>query len=201
MFNFNKMSPTEFKFIQTYVTALRRDYWMLQTAIELTKSDQLAVRDIVRAARLAKTMQEMHEGFEADIDKLAATGTFFRKKAGTPRPTIDDLSELFALSFFKVMTTIKADAKPVSKHDAGWFSGDPHAWQNVFDNLQKNPPFNSVLTDCLKVLGKIFPEMKNLKNYYSDEDYKYDAPLNFWPGNQLDHGEHNDEDEDDWYET
>jgi hypothetical protein len=198
MFEVNKMSATELKFIQTYVTALRKDYWLLQTAMELMKPDQLAVADIVQAARLSKAMQHMHAEFESTINALASTDRFFRRKT-VKRPTLDELGDLFSLSFFKVVTTVKAGKQALSKHDDGWFSGDPYAWQNVFDNLQKNPPFNSLVTDCLKALAKMFPEMKDL--HFGDAP-PYDAPLNFWPGKQSapeddDYG-YGEEDDENW---
>jgi hypothetical protein len=195
MFEVNKMSATELKFIQTYVTALRRDYWLLQTAMEVMKPDQLAIPDIVHAAKLSKAAQRLHDDFDAALNTLASTGRFFKRKT-VKRPNVDDLGELFALSFFKVVTTVKAGEQALSKHDDGWFSGDPHAWQSVFDNLQKNPPFNSLITDCLKALAKMFPE---LKNFYAGPAPDYDAPLNFWPGKQSKYDAADDDDE--WYET
>jgi hypothetical protein len=163
--------------------------------MELMKPDQLGVTSIVRAAELAKAVQHMHAEFESTINALASTDRFFRRKT-VPRPTLDELGDLFALSFFKVVTTVKAGKEALSKHDDGWFSGDPYAWQNVFDNLQKNPPFNSLVTDCLKALAKMFPEMKGL---YLGDTPDYDAPLNFWPGKQSNYADPDDDDE--WYDV
>jgi len=200
MFEVSKMSATELKFIQTYVTALRREYGLLQTAIELMKPEQLAVADIVQATRLSKVMQHMHAEFESTINALAATNKFFRRKS-VRHPTLEELSDIFSLSFFKVVTTVKAGEKALSKHDDGWFSGDPYAWQNVFDNLQKNPPFNSLLSDCLKAMSKMFPKTKDL--YFGSESAT-DAPLNFWPGKQSVYDDYEneeyDENEDNWSE-
>lgn len=200
MFEVNKMSATELKFIQTYVTTLRRDYWLLQTAMELMKPDQLAVTDIVQATQLSKVMQQLHAEFELTINALASTNKFFRRKTAK-HPTLDELGALFSLSFFKVVATVKAGEKSLAKHDDGWFSGDPHAWQNVFDNLQKNPPFNSLITDCLKAMAKMFPEMKDL---YFGSAPATDAPLNFWPGKQpADNDYENEEyyeDDENWFE-
>lgn len=193
MFEVSKMSATELKFIRAYVAALRKDYWLLLTAIELMKPDQLAIRDVVQAARLAKALQPLHDEFETAVETLASTGRFFQRRTAK-RPTLDDLGDLFSLSFFKVVTTVKSGGTAVSKHDDGWFSGDPHVWQNVFDNLQKNPPFNSLATDCLNALAKLFPEMKDL---YFGGAPPHDVPLNFWPGKQI---AHEDDDDDDWYE-
>jgi hypothetical protein len=193
MFEVNKMSATELKFIQTYVAALKRDHALLLTSIELMKPEQLAVTSIVQAARLSKAMQEMHAEFESTINALASTDKFFRRKT-VKHPTLNELGDLFSLSFFKVVTTVKAGSTALSKHDDGWFSGDPYSWQNVFDNLQKNPPFNALVTDCLKALAKMFPEMKDL--HFGDGP-EYDAPLNFWPGKQP---EYNDDDDDEWYD-
>lgn len=196
MFEVNKMSATEVTFIRAYVAALRRGHATLLTAIELMKPEQLAVTNIVQAARLSKAVQEMHVEFESTINALASTPKFFRRRT-VKYPTLNELSELFALSFFKVVTTVKAGPTSLSKHDGGWFSGDPYSWQNVFENLQKNPPFNAVVTDCLKALAKMFPEMKDL---YLGDGPKHDAPLNFWPGKQPKY-DNDDDDDDEWYDS
>lgn len=192
MFEVNKMSGTELKFIKTYVAALKRDHSLLLTAIELMKPEQLAVTSIVHAALLSKAMQEMHAEFESTINALASTDKFFRRKT-VKHPTLDELGDMFSLSFFKVVTTVKAGAVALSKHDDGWFSGDPYSWQDVFDNLQKNPPFNALVTDCLKALAKMFPEMKDL--HFGDGP-AHDAPLNFWPGKTPEY----DDNDDEWYD-
>lgn len=195
MFEIKKMSATELRFIKAYVDALKRDYSLLLTVIELMKPEQLAVTNIVQAARFSKAMQEMHAEFELTINALASTAKFFRRKNTVKYPTLNELSDLFALSFFKVVTTVKAGPSALSKHNGGWFSGDPYSWQNVFENLQKNPPFNAVVTDCLKALAKMFPEMKDL---YFGAGPAHDAPLNFWPGKQP---KYDDDDDDEWYDS
>jgi hypothetical protein len=194
MFEVKEMSATELKFIKAYVDALRRDHSLLSTVIELMKPEKLAVTSVVQAARLSKVMQEMHAEFELTINALPSTAKFFRRKNTVKYPTLNELSDLFSLSFFKVITTVEGGPTAPSKHAGGWFSGDPYSWQSVFDNLQKNPPFNALVTDCLKALAKMFPAMKDL---YFGEGPKHDAPLNFWPSKQLDY---NDDDDDEWYD-
>ena len=199
MFEVKEMSDTELMFIRAYVVALKRNYSLVLTAIELMKPEKLAVTSVVQAARLSKVMQEMHAEFELTINALPSTAKFFRRKNTTNHPTVKELSELFSLSFFKVITTVKDGPAALSKHAGGWFSGDPYSWQRVFDNLQKNPPFNGLVTDSLKALAKMFPAMKDL---YFGESPKHDAPLNFWPGKQPKYDNDNDDDDDDeWYDS
>ena len=110
MFEVKEMSATELKFIKAYVDALRRDHSLLSTVIELMKPEKLAVTSVVQAARLSKVMQEMHAEFELTINALPSTAKFFRRKNTVKYPTLNELSDLFSLSFLQLYLTVSGFA-------------------------------------------------------------------------------------------
>lgn len=205
MFNAKRMSPAELKFVQAYVRVLRKDYWLLKTTIALMDPDALGLKDIVTAAKLARSLQDLHTQFEDNLNNCEKLQPFRRAKMSTA-PTLDELGDLFSLSFFKLVTTIK-DKKKSTKIDDGWFSGEPNAWHATVSKMQSyKKDFGDVdMTDSMNAIAKLFA------NWLPQLDFDKappppDVPINFWPKDlldaTLDDDDEDDYDEDDeWYDV
>jgi len=203
MFNTKRMSPTELKFVQTYVRTLRRDYWLLKTTIALMAPESLGVKDIVTAAKMARSLQELHTQFENELNNCENLQPFRRTKMSTA-PTLDELGDMFSLSFFKLVTTIK-DKKKSTKIDDGWFSGEPNAWHATVSKMQKHTKdFGADMTDSMNAIAKLFA------NWLPQLDFDKtppppDVPINFWPKDLLDatlnEDDDYDESDDEWYDV
>ena len=164
MFNLHKISKIELQFIRTYVAAMRRDYYMLWSVLDLMNPTFLGVKDIVTAAKTAQALQEMHFDFDKELIALQEKHKL-RARGGSGEPTPDELSDLFTLSFFKVVTT----SPKGKKKDDGWFSGEPTAWPAMLKSMQtidsKKLPHTvgTYLAAVMKMFGstginKLFPQ-------------------------------------------
>lgn len=206
MFETKRMSPAELKFVQAYVRVLRKDYWLLKTTIALMDPDALGLKDIVTAAKLARSLQELHTQFEDKLNNCENLQPFRREKMTTSF-TLDELGDLFSLSFFKLVTTIK-DKKKSTKIDDGWFSGEPNAWQATVSKMQKHTKdFGGVdMTDSMSAIAKLFA------NWLPQLDFDKmppppDIPINFWPKDlpdatlDDDENDYDDSDDDEWYDV
>lgn len=126
--NINKMSLLEATFIRAYVLAMKRQFPVLDLVIELMNPDGLAVKDVVHATNLAQALQNIGGTFEEAVQALRLKHNFFeRPPRRDPTPTLHELTELFTLSFFKVMKSTDH-----VKLDAGWFSGEPGSFHKNF---------------------------------------------------------------------
>ncbi len=163
MLDFSKMSKTELRFIHTYVRALRRDYDLLATAMHLSHPENLDVKDITQATKLAARLQTMHKKFERQLFSLPSVKPLPKYRTSTG-PTIEQLAGIFALSFFKLLKVHKPEGTAEVPQDVGWFSGKPTEWQSALgvlkDILGGAPPPKPVpeelLTSCIKMLSHFF---------------------------------------------
>ena len=202
MFNPDKITPLELEFIRTYVTAMKREYALLYSVLDLMDPRNLAVRDVVSAAKMARELQFMHAEFDQSLHALSSKHSFSHKK--TPAsPTTDELADLFTLSFFKVIS-----ATPNGKQDDGWFSGEPGAMKKLFaalHNIEKQK-LPSIISPFLSAAFKLFANQS--KKYpltdYPPVPWQLNLPPqlftfkgNFSPADEDD--EEYDEDEDDYY--
>jgi hypothetical protein len=105
MFNPNNISKTEQHFIRTYVAAMKRDYHLLWSVLDLMSPANLGVKEVVPAARLARQLQQFQADFDGELLALQQKHRLKHKSLSPPEPTTEDLAELFTLSFFKVVTT------------------------------------------------------------------------------------------------
>jgi hypothetical protein len=180
-----QMSPAERAFIKTYVAALRRDYSLLYTVFALMDPGQLAVQDVATATRVAVELQHMHAEFESCLHNIASCQKFFRRGPSFT-PTFEELADLFTLSFFKILTSVKKKHEAEKKIDVGWFSGKPEEWQTILKQIDKFHPVNESIqndipSSILGMFAKFFPQFKNVK-YSFDTDGLKDATLpNTWP--------------------
>lgn len=186
MLDFSKMSETELRFIHTYVRALKRDYDLLATVMHVAHPENLDVRDITQATKLAATLSKMHQKFERTLFSLPSVKPLpkYRTSVG---PTIEQLASIFALSFFKLLKVDKAGGKSQPPKDAGWFSGKPAEWQAALltlkDILGDKPPKKTVpdelLTACMKMLSHFFGGLEF--PLLAETQYPKNPPKKVWP--------------------
>lgn len=195
------MSDTEKRFIRLYVNALRRDFNLVKSVIALMHPDGLAISDFSRATRVAVELQHMHAEFDTCLHNLPISHKFFKKTAATG-PTLDDLAELFTLSFFKVLTTFEGSKGIKKKTDAGWFSGKPDEWQQLFKQLAATAgQSNKKQSPMLNMFSKFFPQLDLFKDFDFSAAIEDNTP-NQWPpsgfAKDIDYDdEQYDEDDDD----
>jgi hypothetical protein len=191
MFNPNKLSVAEVKFIKTYVAAIKRDYDVLASVLHLMDPEKLGVQSIVQATDLAYELQELHLDFDAGLRNVAGRHKF-RHMPAKPSPTTDEVADLFTLSFFKVVEKTSKGSK-----DDGLFSGEPDSWQQVFKSLQnasKHHKLKDMMSFYTKALFNLFPK---LPPKYKDNDPLY---FELPPGSFDTHSSYGYDDDDEWPE-
>lgn len=180
MFNLNNISNAEQQFIRTYVAAMRRDYQLLWSVLDLMNPTNLGAKEIVPTARLARELRTLQAEFDGELMALQKKHRLKHRAIAPPPPTTEELAELFTLSFFKVITkTPKGEKK-----DDGWFSGEPESWKEMAHTVQS--------IDINKV-PKIFSAyIAKLIKLFKPFDYGHglsDEPVNpYW---QLPYGQKN----------
>jgi len=172
MFNPNNISKSEQQFIRVYVAAMKRDYHLLWSVLDLMNPTHLGVKEIVLAARMAKELQHMQADFDSELLVLQKKHRLKHKSFSLPAPTTEDLAELFTLSFFKVVTTTPKG----KKKDDGWFSGEPESWKEMAHTIQS--------IDVNKLPKIIGAYMATLMKLFKPFDYgsgMADVPVNpYW---------------------
>lgn len=195
MFDFAAMSPAEIQFIRLYVLALRRDYYLVRSVMDLMHPNNLGVRGFAEATSMALALEEMHGDFDKKITKLQKKHDFRRVKT-LPGPSVGELADLFSLSFFKLVN-VEEDAKSGKsvKTDEGWFSGKPTEWKKTLSEYKQvlknaSPSLPDLLSNFFNAALKFFPFDLNHKkwqdgfpghtkkmwppgNKYEDEDAQY----------------------------
>lgn len=167
--NPNKINRLELEFIRAYVVAMRREYDLLRSVLDLMDPRNLNVRDVVVASKLAQDLQQMQADFDQDLQTISARYKMPQKQQST-YPSHDALADLFTLSFFKVISDT-----PHGPKDAGWFSGEPGVSKKLFaafQNLEKE-----------KLPQLITSYLLNMFKSLSKKGQKYpleDEPLNHW---------------------
>jgi hypothetical protein len=161
------MSTVEKQFIRVYVAAMHRDYDMLQSTFYLMAPTEPDVKSVVVAAKMARSLREMHAEFDSTLHELARKNKF-REKPLPPVPNLDDLADLFTLSFFKI---IKTEGTGQIKKDDGWFSGAPSAWGKTIKSA-----FNANYNSLPKVLSTYLQALKKLLA----NETAFDIKNKFW---------------------
>jgi len=193
MFNPNKLSVAEFKFIKTYVAAMKRDYDVLASVLHLMDPEKMGVRCVVKATELAYSLQDLHFDFDAHLRDVASRQKF-RHLPAKPSPTTDEVADLFTLSFFKVVAKTSK-----GKTDDGLFSGEPDSWQQVFKSLQEasnHHQLKNMMSFYTKALFNLFPKLPPV--FPKDDPLSFELP----PGSFETHSsyEYDDDEDDDWPE-
>lgn len=157
------MSPDEIRFIQTYVQAMRKHYELLRTAINVMAPNGLAVKDFMAAARLAASLQGATKRFERGMTRVARRHKLKPLRIPTG-PSLDELADLFSLSFFKLITTSSGEGSHKEVVSDGWFSGQPADWKSALQNLKSFPvakqsasaPIDTELSSLINAMFKFF---------------------------------------------
>lgn len=181
---FSSMSPVEIQFIRLYVTTLKREYYLLKSVIDLMHPTGLGVKSFTEATNMSLALDAMQKDFDTALHNIQKKDRI-RKIKTVDGPTIEELTALFSLSFFKIVTTIEKDKTPVGTKitSDGWYSGKPNEWKKSFA-LYKNAPkdagfvFPDLLSNFFNTLLKFFPFDKNYKKWH-------EGPINptkkLWP--------------------
>jgi 23S rRNA maturation mini-RNase III len=169
MFDPNKITQVELAFIGAYVSAMRREYALLYSVLDLMDPRNLAVKDVVSAAKLARELQTMQSSFDESLHAIGKKHGS-KLKSMTTAPSADELANLFTLSFFKLVS-----ATANGKKDDGWFSGEPGAMKKFFAALQniEKQKLPQLLSPYLAAAFKLFAN--NPKKYPLN-----DKPLDPW---------------------
>jgi|688.fasta_scaffold510189_1 hypothetical protein len=157
------MSPDEVQFIRLYIHTMRREYSLLRSTMELMHPSGLGVKSFTDATRLALGLAELQQDFDARLTQIQRQKNL-RTVAVKTNPTVDELADLFSLSFFKLITTNEnAIGTNVVKNN-GWFSGKPTEWKKTLTSYKSAPKDNNkpsslpdFLTEFLNAALKLFP--------------------------------------------
>lgn len=189
------MSGTELLFVQMYVRALKRDYDLLKTVIELMHPEKLAISSILTATELALKLDQLSNDVGTKLADVADKQRFRHVKS-LPWPPVDGLADLFSLSFFKVVTKKNG----MKAKEAGWFSGEPDNWAVILEEPVSGMPHNmtsnlpeAFFTDLTKAAKKLFGI-----SFFAEmfDQFKHQNP-NVWPIPEEYDGYDDFDDEDD----
>jgi hypothetical protein len=181
MVDFAGMSAIERQFVRMYVHSLRRNYALFRSVTDLMNPAGLGVRNVVDATRLADGLADLHDEFETRLRRIQKKIGVKPKIVGGAEPTLDDLADVFSLSFFKVVTTLESDTGAKEVDNNGWFSGKPAEWKKSFLAFQAAAK-NNPAVPLPQVLSEIFSAALKLFHIY---DKKWSdnpsAPPKTWP--------------------
>lgn len=161
MLDLAAMSPDEVQFIRLYIQTMRREYHLLRSVMDLMHPTNLGVKSFSEATRLALGLAEMQQDFDASLRRLQRKKSF-RTMYLPPSPSLDELADLFSLSFFKLITTNENSLGGKIVNNNGWFSGKPTEWKKTLHSY-KDVPKNKItslpdlLTDFFTAALKFFP--------------------------------------------
>lgn len=196
MLDLAAMSPEEVQFIRLYITTLRREYHLLRSVMNLMHPDNLGVKSFTEATKLALRLAEMQQDFDSDLRKLQRKKNW-RTLQVPNSPTLDELADMFSLSFFKLITTDKTPSGATAVKHNGWFSGKPTEWKKTLHNYKgvpknKTNSLPDLLTDFFNAALKLFPF--DNKTWLSNNSH---LTKKIWPPNPMDWYD-DDDDEDDF---
>lgn len=191
LFDTTKMSADEFQFIRAYCAAARREYYSISTAIALTDPAELGLICPFTVTKIAIGLQGMYREVAHELAEIGQRHLPARHPADcrpTLVPTIDEVGQIFSVSFFKLVDAATQSSIVTSqnkgKHD-GWSSGRPTDWQHSLKSLceiqKQRPDHNSAISIAVQKLFSIFMSYKFSDNKkfpelddYDDDDYDDD---------------------------
>lgn len=128
------MSPDELKFIRLYCFLLRRQYYEVKTVMSVMSPANLAVRSPVQASVVANRLTQFGRDFDAAIEQLKKKHKIKEKRVLHDEVSfLNELADIFALSFFKVVAVDADDADQITLVKDGWCSGEPSSWTTYVD--------------------------------------------------------------------
>jgi hypothetical protein len=198
MLEFASMSPAEIQFIRLYVAALKREYYLLRSVMNLMHPGNLGIKSFAEATKVAVGLEELQQDFDAKLKQIQKKLRPRARYAPTG-PTLDELADIFSLSFFKVITSVGGPETGKHVDNKGWFSGEPAAWKKTLQNYKQTPKdkkqdLPDLLTDFFAAALKFFPF--DNKTWLSDQSH---LTKKVWPPDPKDwHDEAHDEDDEDF---
>jgi len=133
------MSAEERVFVVAYIRSMRRDFWRVQTVMSLMDPTAgSGITDFMLAIELAGKINELHVEFEYNL--LEVAGHLCKPADKTKHldmPSVDQLADLFTLSFFKLVSVEPSGPAGLPKKtDNGWSSGAPGAIKTALNLLE-----------------------------------------------------------------
>lgn len=196
---FTGMSPVEVQFVRLYIVTLRREYDLVRSVLDVMSPDGLSVKNFVAAVNISRGLHEMQRDFDSAISRIQKQKKI--RKIDVPLgPTLEELVNLFSLSFFKLITVEDAtpETKEKTQHINGWFSGKPEEWKKTLLSLKsvpKNKGTNlpDLLSNFFQTALKFFPFHE--KKWDLDDDF---GVKKIWPAqNETNYYEDYEDDDED----
>lgn len=162
------MSKEEADFVRRYVRALQRDYSILSTAIGLLSPSGLAVSNFLTAVSLSCRLSGLQSVFDAKlrcIQKKCNPAVTPTELVASEEPTLEQLAEVFTLSFFQLLPAPEKYGAPLNHRDlTGWFSGQPADWASVINTAvvpqkKKQPQKNNAALNDMTPLSKLISDL------------------------------------------
>lgn len=132
MFKRQEMTQVEYEFIRAYVSAMKRDYYLLRGVLNMMNPDDLGVKSVTAATQLAIRAADLHTEFERQLGDLV-DGKSYNRKQVSDEPPLSAMADLFSLSFF----TIAVKTTPTGGPTNGLFSGEPTTLAEMLQHLQQ----------------------------------------------------------------
>lgn len=179
------LAGKELAFVKLYTTTLEREYDMFLSALTLMSARGLRISCPFQAAIAAHEMQQLHADFDAELAQLATKHQFPHKKDAVAHPTVEELTRIIQMSFFKLLKPAQPPAPP---DDKGWFSGHPLDWEKAWVKTQKAElpaEVENVMTALFAAMAKlfkkagfgdnlVFPPVENTNWHEQEFDYGAD---------------------------
>lgn len=175
------MSPDELRFIRLYCALLRKQYYEVKTVMALMNPSIMAVRSPVQASHMAKQLSAFGEDFDAGLVAVRRKHKIKEKRVLHDEVSfLNELADIFALSFFKVVAIDDETANKVTLVKDGWCSGEPTSWTKYID-LSEQPQDDyekSIVSHILKFFSAITtwkkPSLHHKQVESDDERDEYD---------------------------
>lgn len=204
MFSYSGMTQIEYEFARTYVSAMRRDYYLLRGVLALMNPKDLGIKSVVEATNIAVKAAEMHKEFETHLADVTKDKKYHPKTI-SDAPPVSALADLFSLSFFTLAVQAKETKTPLN----GFFSGEPAALADMMSHLvdsHKSLQKSSTAMQFLLLL-KLFPKSSDYNDLFEfwgsvSDMFKYGSGLTHYGnyGQVYEDGYGDYEDVDDQYD-
>lgn len=185
------MSKEELQFIRLYCVLLRQDYYSVRAVMALMTPDNYGVASPVTASRIAYHLKPASVDFDAQITAIAKK--YALKEKRYPRDEarfLNELADIFALSFFKVIAAQDDKQPEITLIKDGWCSGSPTDWGQQIDlDAEAHEDWQQV------VISKIMDFFSAVLSG------KKAAPKQKYPEPEHDTHEEEEPDDDDWNDT
>ena len=175
------MSPDELKFIRLYCVLLRKQYYEVKAVMSVMNPSNLGVRSSLQAANVANQLAQFGDDFEAAIAKIKKKHKIKEKRMLHDEIAfLNELADIFALSFFKIVAVDAEDSEDVTLIKDGWCSGEPSSWAACV-NLSEPPQDDyqqTIMSQIINFFSTITAWKKPTLNYkqvepdYEREEYE-----------------------------